>query len=77
MGRFAEPALWTVVALGRAPAGAAALLEAVRTLDGPVGPGTLCGALARLERLGLVVRVSETGRPKYRLVSHLIAEAVP
>ncbi len=77
MGRFAEPALWILVALGRAPAGATALLEAVRTLDGPIGPGTLFGALARLERRGLVVRMSETGRPMYRLVSHLIAGAVP
>ena len=69
MGRFAEPALWIIVALGRGPAGAMALLNAVRALDGPVRPGALVGALARLERRALIVRTTELGaaRPMYRL----------
>ena len=76
MGRFAEPALWILVALVRGPAGLPALLDAVRALDGPIGPGTLIGALARLERRDLIERVSESGRANYRVTSHLV-EAVP
>jgi Fe2+ or Zn2+ uptake regulation protein len=70
MGRFAEPALWVVVALERGPAGSASLLDSVRSLDGPVGPATLLGALVRLERGELVERVSAGGRVLYRLASH-------
>ncbi len=67
MGRFAEPALWILVALRRGPARSTALLDAVRALDGPVGPATLLGALARLERSDLVERTTADGRPLYRL----------
>lgn len=70
MGRFAEPALWIVVALGRGPAGSTSLLDAVRSLDGPVGPATMLGALARLEHGKLVERVSAGGRVMYRLASY-------
>lgn len=67
MGRFAEPALWILVALGRGPAGAPALFTTVRALDGPVGPGTLLGAIARLERRALIERTIGAGHPVYRL----------
>ena len=69
MGRYAEPALWILVALGRGPAGASGLFDAVRALNGPVGPGALLGALARLERRALIERTMNTGagRPMYRL----------
>ena len=67
LGRFAEPALWILVALGRGPAGAAGLIDAVRALDGPIGPGTLLGAIARLERRALIERTIGAGRPVYRL----------
>ena len=70
MGRFAEPALWIVVALGRGPSGAAGLLRAVRSLDGPVGPGSLLGALVRLERVRLVERLLIAGQPMYRLTMY-------
>jgi hypothetical protein len=70
MGRFGEPALWIVVALGRGPAGSTSLLDAVRSLDGPVGPATLLGALARLERGELVERVPAGEHVVYRLASH-------
>jgi DNA-binding PadR family transcriptional regulator len=70
LGRFAEPALWILVALRRGPAGAAALLAAVRSLDGPVGPATLLGALARLERRALVEHVPEARQPMYRLTNY-------
>ena len=70
MGRFAEPALWILVALGRGPTGTLALFGAVRLLDGPVGPATLLGALARLERSELVERADGAGRPMYRLTNY-------
>ncbi len=70
MGRFAEPALWILVALRAGPAGAATIFDAVRSLDGPVGPATLFAALARLERRTLVERVSEDRQPKYRLTDY-------
>jgi DNA-binding HxlR family transcriptional regulator len=70
MGRYAEPAMWILVALGRGPTGTPALFHAVRALDGPVGPATMLGALARLERSDLVERVVGAGRPMYRLTSY-------
>ena len=70
MGRFAEPALWVLVALRRGPATSRTLLDAVQALDGPVGPATLIGALARLEPLALVERSVTGGGPMYRLLTH-------
>ncbi|MEW5990166.1 MAG: hypothetical protein AB1736_02320 [Chloroflexota bacterium] len=70
MGRFAEPALWILVALRRGPVGAAELFRAVRSLDGPVGPGRFLGALARLERTALVERSTAGRQPMYRLASY-------
>lgn len=68
MGRFAETAMWVLVALRSGPAGAAAILDTVRRLDGQVGPATLFGALARLERLTLIERTATgAGAPAYRL----------
>jgi DNA-binding PadR family transcriptional regulator len=69
-GRFAEPALWILVTLRRGPAAPVALLDAVRGLDGPVGPATLIGALARLEQRALVERAVDGGRWMYRLTTH-------
>jgi len=70
LGRFAEPALWILVALRRGPMGAAGLLAAVRELDGQVGAATLMGALARLERKALVERAATPRQPMYRLASY-------
>ena len=70
MGRFAEPGTWILGALGREPLGLAGLFDAVVSIHGRVGPGTLLGALARLEQRHLVKRVSESGRSMYRLTSH-------
>ena len=70
LGRFAEPALWILVALGRGPAAAATLLVSVRRLDGPVGPATLLGALARLERSELIERSTADRPPMYRLTTY-------
>jgi len=70
MGRFAEPALWILVALGRGPAAATTLLAAVGRLDGQVGPATLIGALARLERNELIERSTADRPPMYRLANY-------
>ena len=52
-GRYLEAALWVLIALDGGPLGLSAMFDAVRRLDGPIGHGTLVGALSRLERLGL------------------------
>jgi hypothetical protein len=70
LGRFAEPALWILVALRAGPAGAATLFDTVRSLDGPIGPGRFIGALARLERTALVERSTAGRQPMYRLASY-------
>ncbi len=54
LGRFGETAMWILVALRDGPSGIVRLLDDVRALDGRVGPGTLYGAVARLERLALI-----------------------
>jgi DNA-binding PadR family transcriptional regulator len=78
-GRFAEPARLVLVALRGGPRSVAPLFDEVRALDGPVGPGTLYAAIARLERGGLIAPLtSGDGRRAYRLTERSIAaDAVP
>jgi len=67
-GRLGEPAMWILVALRRGPKTAIGLLDDVRALDGQIGPGTLFGTVARLERLALIEAVvTGDGRQAYRL----------
>lgn len=67
-GRFGETAMWILVALARGPRLAVGMLHDVRSLDGNVGPGELFGAVARLERRGLIEPVViGAGQPAYRL----------
>jgi hypothetical protein len=63
MGRFAEPARWILVALDAGPRTLVGLLDDVRRLDGRVGHGTLVGAVARLERRGLIRMMRDSSRP--------------
>ncbi len=70
MGRFAEPALWILVALRRGPARPAALFDAVSGLAGPVGPATFLAALARLEHSHLVERTTASESATYRLTNY-------
>jgi DNA-binding PadR family transcriptional regulator len=68
LGRFIQPALWILVALDGGPRTAVGLFDGVRSLDGPIGHGTLLGALTRLESLGLVTTLpADRGRAAYRL----------
>jgi len=67
-GRFGETAMWILVSLRDGPRNVARLLDDVRELDGRVGPGTLYGAVARLERLALIEPTTNgRGRRAYRL----------
>ena len=67
-GRFGETGMWVLVALLEGPRNVARLLDDVRSLDGHVGPGTLYGAIARLEARGLIERLkSDDRRNPYQL----------
>jgi DNA-binding PadR family transcriptional regulator len=69
LGRFAEPALFILVALGDGPKHGYAIMTDVESLSGqPFGPGTLYAALSRLERRGLIEALEpEERRRPYRL----------
>lgn len=69
LGRFAEPMLYILVSLSDEPKHGYAIMTDVETMTGsPLGPGTLYGALARLERRGLVEALPmEDRRRPYRL----------
>jgi DNA-binding PadR family transcriptional regulator len=74
LGRFTEPALLILVSLADGPKHGYAMMEDIKALSGSaIGPGTLYGALGRLERLGYIealptrdrrvpYRLSESGR---------------
>jgi DNA-binding PadR family transcriptional regulator len=69
LGRFAEPSLYILVSLTEGPKHGYAIMTDVESISGsPMGPGTLYGALARLERRGLIeaLEPQERRRP-YRL----------
>jgi DNA-binding PadR family transcriptional regulator len=60
--------MWVLIALQREPRRVAGLLDDVRSLDGPIGHGTLYAAVARLERLTLIESTSNgNDQPAYRL----------
>jgi DNA-binding PadR family transcriptional regulator len=77
LGRFGETAMWILVALRDGPRNIVRLLDDVRALDGRVGPGTLYGAVARLERLALIETTTYgNDRRAYRLTEHGAAAAL-
>ena len=71
LGRFAEPALLILVSLSEGPKHGYAIMTDVEEMTGePLGPGTLYGALARLERRGLIEALEpEERRRPYRLTA--------
>jgi DNA-binding PadR family transcriptional regulator len=78
LGRFGETAMWILVALRGGPRNVVRLLDEVRDLDGRIGPGTLYGAVARLERLSLIEPTTNgDGRRAYRLTEQGAAGAAP
>ena len=63
--------MWILVALREGPRNVVRLLDDVRALEGRVGPGTLYGAVARLEHLSLIEPTTTgVGRRAYRLTEH-------
>jgi DNA-binding PadR family transcriptional regulator len=71
LGRFAEPSLYILVSLSDGPKHGYAIMLDVEDMTGePLGPGTLYGALARLERRGLIEALEpEDRRRPYRLTN--------
>ncbi len=70
-GRFSEPALLIMVSLADSPKHGYAMLEDIEQFYGlRPGPGTLYGALARLEQRGLIEALPITDRRQpYRLTA--------
>jgi len=69
LGKFSEPGLFILVSLANGPKHGYAMMEDIESLTGvKPGPGTLYGALARLEERGLIEALpSEERRRPYRL----------
>jgi DNA-binding PadR family transcriptional regulator len=68
-GRFSEPAVLVLISLAEAPKHGYAMTEDIAVLaDVRLGPGTLYGAIARLESRGLIEAIqSEDRRNPYRI----------
>jgi DNA-binding PadR family transcriptional regulator len=68
-GRFSEPALLILISLAEEPRHGYSMTEDIEAIAGVrLGPGTLYGALARLESRGLIEPLkSEDRRNPYRL----------
>ncbi len=71
LGRFGEPSLYILVSLSDAPKHGYAIMTDVEAMTGePLGPGTLYGALARLERRGFIEALEPVDRRRpYRLTA--------
>ncbi len=69
LGRFNEPAVLVLSSLAGGPKHGYAITQDVRTIaDVNLGPGTLYGALARLEQQGLIEALpADDRRHPYRL----------
>ena len=71
LGSFTEPALLILVSLAAGPKHGYAMMEDIaRVADVKIGPGTLYGALARLEQRGLIEALdAEDRRRPYRITA--------
>ena len=74
-GRFSDPALLILSSLADGPKHGYGMMADIETMTGMrLGPGTLYGALARLEKSGLIqVLPAEDRRRPYRLTARGIA----
>jgi len=68
-GRFSEPALLILISIADGPKHGYAMTEDIASMaDIALGPGTLYGALARLESRGLIESIgAEDRRNPYRM----------
>ena len=68
-GRFSEPALLILISLAEGPRHGYAMTEDIEDMAGVrLGPGTLYGAIARLEARGLIAPLkSDERRNPYQL----------
>ena len=71
LGRFSEPALLILISLADGPKHGYAMTEDIAGIaDVRLGPGTLYGAITRLDARGLIERLdSEDRRNPYRLTA--------
>ena len=71
LGPFSDPALFILASLAGGEKHGYAMIEDIETMCGVrLGPGTLYGALARLERRGLIEALdTEDRRRPYRLTA--------
>ena len=71
LGRFSDPSLLILASLAGGAKHGYAMIEDIHSLSGPrLGPGTLYGALARLEARGLIEPLpAEERRRPYRLTA--------
>jgi DNA-binding PadR family transcriptional regulator len=71
LGRFSDPSLLILASLAGGPKHGYAMMEDIETMSGVrLGPGTLYGALARLERRGWIEPLAaEDRRRPYRLTA--------
>ena len=71
LGRFAEPSLYILISLSNGSKHGYAIMTDIERVSGsPMGPGTLYGALARLERRGLIEALDPVERRRpYRLTA--------
>jgi DNA-binding PadR family transcriptional regulator len=69
LGRFSDPSLLILASLAGGPKHGYAMMEDIEAMAGVhLGPGTLYGALARLEQRGLIEPLpAEDRRRPYRL----------
>ena len=70
-GRFSEPALMILISLADGPKHGYAMTDDIEQVSGVrFGPGTLYGAVTRLEGRGLIQRLdSEDRRQPYKLTA--------
>src|ERR1700749_1516141 len=71
-GRFSEPALLILISLAEEPKHGYSMTEDIEMIAGVrLGPGTLYGAITRLEARGLIESLgAEDRRRPYRLTAH-------
>jgi DNA-binding PadR family transcriptional regulator len=69
LGRFSEPALFILISLAESPKHGYAMTQDIEEVSGQkLGPGTLYGAIARLESRGWIEPLPSTDRRRpYRL----------